>query len=31
MRVSMRTMFTLCLVLVIGGLVYFTTLGLMHR
>ncbi len=31
MRASMRTMFTLCLVLVIGGLAYFMTLGLMHR
>jgi uncharacterized protein YjeT (DUF2065 family) len=28
---SMRTMFTLCLVFVIGGLAYFMTVGLTHR
>jgi len=27
----MRIMFTLCLVLVLGGLVYFSAVGLMNR
>lgn len=31
MTAAMRTMFTLCLVVVIGGLAYFMTLGLLHR
>lgn len=28
---AMRTLFALCLLVVVGGVVYFSALGLMHR
>lgn len=28
---AMRTLFVLCLLVVAGGVVYFSALGLMHR
>lgn len=28
---TMRTLFVLCLLVVVGGVVYFSALGLMHR
>ncbi|ROQ93670.1 hypothetical protein EDE04_0067 [Streptomyces sp. 2132.2] len=30
-RLTMRSLFVLCLVVVVGGLVYFTAIGAMHR
>jgi hypothetical protein len=28
---TVRTTFTLCLLVIVAGLVYFTTLGVLHR